>query len=323
MSRITGLGLVLPGFLGKDAYGLRLDGPAWSDLTLFEPPEGAPALAGEAPEYSLKDLGVSVKSYLDRTTSLALAACALALDARRDESMGLAFATRWGCLASMKLFYAKVRQNPRVAPPLPFSHSYVNSPAAVLAIEFGLKGFHTVYSHEKSCALSALIAAAVTAEESGAPVVAVAADSLGPERFALYLGKEVLGPPGEETPERFIPAEGSAALVVEKDGEGPRIASWARLGTADAQTMKEAFEARLDGMPRLVYTDAATHEAARRYEEALPDSRFRHLGLSLGEADAALPLAACACACAAEEPVLCVSGDVSGPIAVKIDPGSK
>ena len=322
MSRISAAGLALPGCIGSDASLIGEAGPSWSEPTLFEPPEGVPSLAAEVPEFSLKDMGLSVKSYLDRTTSLALAACSLALGDRRDDAIGLAYASRWGCLASMKLFFAKVKTRPRVAPPLPFSHSYVNSTAAVAAIEFGLKGFHAVFSEGRKCSLAALVAAAAEVEETGAPVVVLAADALAPERYAFYLEQGRIGEPSEEQPDKFVPSEGAVALLVERDGKGAEVLSWCRPGVVEESDLIPVLEERLGSVPAKVYTDASTKSEAAVYEDALGGREFVHLGLVLGEAEAALPLASAARASVAGEPVLCISGGASEPLAVVIRPGA-
>lgn len=321
MSRITASGLALPGCFGTDALVMGGSTPPWDEPSLFEPIEGAPSIAAEVSDFSLKDMGLSVKSYLDRTTSLALAACSLALGKRRDEKMGLSYASRWGCLSSMKLFYAKVRTRPRVAPPLPFSHSYVNSSAAVAAIEFGLAGFHAVYSGGRSCSLDALIAAAAEVEESGMPSIVLAADSLGSERYALYAENASIGEPSEDEPARGVPSEGAVALLVEPEGTGGRVVSWCRPGRVDDNPLRPILEERLGKLPEKVYTDASTTAEAEAYERSLENAEFTHLGLILGNAESALPLACVAKAAAGTESILCLSGGPEEPVAVTTGPG--
>ena len=100
------------------------------------------------PDFKLADYPVSPKTYLDRASALALAASSLALQnaglvAPFDEEFGLSLGTRFGCVETMRTFESALSEKgARGASPLLFSHSYFNSPAAILAIEWGLQGIH-------------------------------------------------------------------------------------------------------------------------------------------------------------------------------------
>lgn len=134
---ITGMGAVLPS----------------GDFNLGQLAKaGAPDPAGEAlSAFDLKRYAVTPKTYLDRCSALALAACSLALaDAGLtgpfDADFGLAVGTRFGCIDTMSGFEGKLASGgPRAASPLLFSHSYFNSPASVVAIEWGLQGYHATF----------------------------------------------------------------------------------------------------------------------------------------------------------------------------------
>ena len=135
---ITGTGpLVFAGALAGDP-------PAPAEVTAFECPEGAPTAAFELTDFAIEDYSDTLQSYIDRTSALAVAGALLALkDAglrdpeTRPAPLGLACATAWGCLDSMAVFYAEAAANPRRAPPLPFSHSYANSPSSIVASSTG------------------------------------------------------------------------------------------------------------------------------------------------------------------------------------------
>jgi len=118
------------------------------------------------PEFQLSDYLDSKKTYLDRCSALALAGCALALrDAGvlwpvAEEAFGIALGTHLGCLETMKGFWDKAgERGVRLAPPLLFSHSYINSPISLCAIEFGLKGYHTTLCAGRDSGLEAVRAA--------------------------------------------------------------------------------------------------------------------------------------------------------------------
>lgn len=109
----------------------------------------------------------SQKTYLDRCSALALAGAALALrDAEiawpveGGEEFGLTLGTHLGCVDTMQSFWKNVSEKGvRLATPLLFSHSYVNSPISLCAIEFGLKGYHSTFCAGKNSGLEAVRAA--------------------------------------------------------------------------------------------------------------------------------------------------------------------
>lgn len=229
---ITGAGVVSAA--GEEpaalAAALERGAPLVSEITAFETAPGEPTRAAEIAEFDLARHVPSVKSYIDRTSALALAAAKLALedasladDTARGCEVGLAFGTQWGCLDSMELFYAKLAGgNPRFAPPLPFSHSYANSPASVLAIELGLRGHHIVYSTGRSSGAWALLGGADAVELGEAEAVAcVAADSLSRAAFRHYHSRGELLPDAiasaaEDARGRFLLGEGAGALLLEE-----------------------------------------------------------------------------------------------------------
>jgi hypothetical protein len=181
---ITGAGAIAP------AARVRLEP--------LELPAGKAASAEgfAATDFDLKKHIGTVTSYLDRCTALGLAAVKLALDAagaadaaQRPADWGLAYATAWGCLDSMELFFTKVAQNPRFAPPLIFTHAYVNSPSSAICIEFGLRGTGATFSEGDTGAITALgwsrDRLLRTAGREVGGVVVAASDALGHARRML------------------------------------------------------------------------------------------------------------------------------------------
>jgi len=351
---ITGVGAISAG--GEDAAELAsaLDrgAPLASEVTAFETEPGEPTRVSEIADFDLARHVPSVRSYVDRTSALALAAAKLALedasledDEKRAGEVGLALGTQWGCLDSMELFYAKLAGNPRFAPPLPFSHSYANSPASVLAIELKLRGHHAVYSTGRASGAWALLAGADAVELGRADAVAcVGSDSLSRAAFRHYhsLGRllpDDVACPDDDAQGRFLLGEGAGAVVVEEssaaEARGAKVlAKVLGSGAASCEDTVAAIEdaARaallraglLPGDIACVYGTAAGRSAIESEIAAMassleiPEERAREMTLSggrvLGETMAAgAPLAvAAACARCVDGPALVVSAEWSG-----------
>ena len=102
-------------------------------------------------EIEISNYPLAPKTYLDRASLLALCAASLALrdaglEAPLGADCGLALGTRFGCVETMRAFEEKLSASgTRGASPLLFSHSYFNSPAALLAIEWGIAGHHAPF----------------------------------------------------------------------------------------------------------------------------------------------------------------------------------
>jgi 3-oxoacyl-(acyl-carrier-protein) synthase len=107
-------------------------------------------------DFVLTNYPVAPKTYLDRASALALGTAGLALQNANltgpfDEEFGLVTATRFGCVETMRVFENTISEKGvKSASPLLFSHSYFNSPAALIAIEWGLRGYHAPLVGEDS-----------------------------------------------------------------------------------------------------------------------------------------------------------------------------
>jgi len=107
-------------------------------------------------DFALTNYPVAPKTYLDRASALALGAAGLALQNANlsgpfDEEFGLVIATKFGCVETMRVFENTISEKGvKSASPLMFSHSYFNSPAALIAIEWGLRGYHAPLVGENS-----------------------------------------------------------------------------------------------------------------------------------------------------------------------------
>ena len=186
-------------------------------------------LACEA-EFDLKSYAPSIKSYVDRASALALAGSHLALsgagileEGSRKSEVGLNYGTGWGCLETMRLFFAKVKKgNPRFAPALPFSHSYANSPSSVVAIEFALRGHAVTYSCGKLSSAHAVLDAVDFLSRERGTVVAGGSEALSGvlvrhlrDSGGLLGGEDPLA----EGARGFVPGEGAGFVVLSTERE--------------------------------------------------------------------------------------------------------
>lgn len=167
--------------------------------------------------FDLKNFPVAPKTYLDRASALALAACSLALrDAQLSgplgERTGLCVGTQFGCVQTMAAFEDKLAQSgAKSASPLLFSHSGFNAPAAILSIEWGIEGYHGPFCGPRA-GLDALEAARdlLLLEQADAVIAgAVEARSLA----RSLAGEDDMG-------------EGAIFLVLERDGPGQALDEW-------------------------------------------------------------------------------------------------
>jgi len=229
---ITGCGLIAPAPFAALMRGETAPPPETApEITGFETPEGAPAFGFEVPEFKLEEHLPNLKTYVDRTSALALAATRLALaDAGlldratrpAGAEIGCAYGTTLGCLEAMGIFWKKVKStNPKFAPPLPFTHGYANSPSSLMCIEFGLKGSAATFSGEQLAGLEALLFAVDQIAAGCAGMVAVAAsESLTRAAHAHLHAAGRLSATGRlkawgAENDGVVPGEGAACLIVE------------------------------------------------------------------------------------------------------------
>lgn len=147
---VTGLGILSPMGIGRHATAEALDGGRANlgPPTVFDAALYSVQRAGEVPGFVPKALLETPKTYLDRCSALTLAACYLAvrdaglqwlesLPERRSLSHGTAF----GCLDSMMAFTSRIQAaGAKSASPIVFSHSFINTPASLAAIEYSVRG---------------------------------------------------------------------------------------------------------------------------------------------------------------------------------------
>lgn len=132
----------------------------------MQPIDTSPEISSGGPieGFALGKYLQSSKTYLDRCSALALAGCASALKAANQswpvedaDAFGIAVGTHDGCLETMRAFWASVAERGvEKANSILFSHSYLNSPISLCAIEFGLRGHHGTYSSDSKSGMDAV-----------------------------------------------------------------------------------------------------------------------------------------------------------------------
>lgn len=137
---ITGVGLVSTLGIGVEEH-----------LAALESEDAAPRRA--VGPFSLEDYLPSKKPLLDRHSALGLLAAALALGEAAIEGRvpdpprsDLAVSTEFGNHHSLAAFRKLIRdKGVRLASPILFPHTYLNTTASLIAIEFGLRGGHLCF----------------------------------------------------------------------------------------------------------------------------------------------------------------------------------
>jgi 3-oxoacyl-[acyl-carrier-protein] synthase II len=209
---VTGIGPVAAVGIGRAAFHAGLAGAPAAGT--------APAFAAEHPVAAVTGLDLatilpSIKTYLDRASELTLAACGLALTdaglaagAWARWRAGIVLGSEFGCLGTLHTFTALLQQKgPRLANPLLFSHSYVNTPTSIAAIEFGLGGHHGSFAGHDAGAQA--LASAVEALQLGRAdlLLAVGVDAISEPLYRALAAEGRL--------DDVLLGEGACALVLE------------------------------------------------------------------------------------------------------------
>jgi len=317
---ITGIGCISPlGFCPGELSATLRDGhSAIAAIERFDTGAYSCRFGAEVKGFELAEFIESKKTYLDRTSAFALAACAMALKEAHwqgDESVGLLLGTAWGCMDSLELFAEKlVGGNPKFVSPLPFTHSYANAPNSLVAIEFKLRGFSACFTCGHTSGMTAIECACQRIELGRATrLLAGGCEALSEPVFHGYDLRGLLNGAGEPRPydlgsDGTVLGEGAAVFALEQAeaAEARQATIFARLrghasacgeGLADglARSMRGALEhagmepREVDlvmgaacGLPEL---DGAELEAVRAvFGEARPmvTSARRMLGEGMG-----------------------------------------
>jgi len=225
---ITGVGCIAPLGLSLEALGeaLREGRNGFGEVASFDASAFPCRFGAEVLDLELGDFIESSKTYIDRTSAFALAACASALkDAHwsGDESVGLVLGTAWGCMDSLELFAQKlVEGKPKFVSPLPFTHSYANAPNSLASIEFKLRGFNACFTCGHVSGLAAVeYACRRVALGKEKRLLAGGAESLSASVFQAYCQRGGLNSGADPRP--YDPAsagmllgEGGAVFAIEE-----------------------------------------------------------------------------------------------------------
>ena len=196
------------------------------------------SLLAECLDFVVEDYLESEKTYLDRCSELALAACALAWqDAGLDwrslsrPLMGLCLGTAYGCLDSMQNMTDRVQtKGVRFGSPVIFTHSFANSPTSLAAIEYEMQGPTSTFCVGDVSAGSALdYAWRLVADGRAEVMLAGGVEALS---VAMLRGLADSG---------YTPGEGACMLVLES-AEHARDRGAAVLAEIVACSLQEAGE---------------------------------------------------------------------------------
>jgi len=176
-------------------------------------------LLAECLDFVVEDFLESEKTYLDRCSELALAACGLAwedagLDWRALEHplVGLCLGTAYGCLDSMRNMTDRVQtKGVRFGSPVIFTHSFANTPTSLAAIEYELQGPTSTFCVGDVSAGSALDYAGRLVADGRAEVMLAG----GVEALSLPLVAARFIAPGGAMNRATTPGEGACLLVLE------------------------------------------------------------------------------------------------------------
>lgn len=221
---LTGIGPVSAIGIGREKFASALlaGQSGVGEVTGFDVEHCQCKLAAEIIDFDVKKYLATEKGYLDRNSQLAFAAMRLAMDDAQlkvaPESagrVGLCLGTCFGNMDTARAFYQKMQEKgPKFAPPFIFPHTYNNTTASLLAIEYGIKGVHANFSSGAAAGAEAIAYAIHNLKFGKADVVfAGGVEALSqPVFFALDKAGKLKGPEG--TP-GFILGEGACMLVLE------------------------------------------------------------------------------------------------------------
>lgn len=219
---ITGVGPVSAVGIGREAFfdALKQGRSGIGPITAF-PTDGLTSkLAGEVRGFDVRDYLETEKTYLDRASQFAFAAMSLAIeDANLDlkkldrASFGLVLGSAMGCLGSAQLFFNDyLEKGPRFVKPILFPHTYANTSISLLAIEYGLEGYHLDFASGGTSSASAILQSYDLIRTGRSPLVFTGGtEALSP---LLFRGYELSG---WLSPDRgCVLGEGAGILVLEE-----------------------------------------------------------------------------------------------------------
>lgn len=235
---ITGIGVISPIGIGKDAYwdALREGKSGFRPITLFDTSDLKVKIGGEITEFNAKEiLGKKGLIDLDRATTLLLAAIKFALEDSRIDTAnintprtGISVGTTFGSLNSLSEFDRQsLEEGPHFVNPSRFPNTVINSPASRAAIRYGVKGLNSTISTGFCAAIDALEYAVNSINFCRADRIIVGAvEELCIQTFfgfykwgylsGLNGAHEPLSCPFDKRRDGIIFSEGATALILEE-----------------------------------------------------------------------------------------------------------
>lgn len=234
---ITGAGPVSAIGIGRQAFLEAVRSGRSGIAPAAALPDVTSVLAAEVRGFDVRDYLETEKAYLDRASQLAFAAMSLAIeDANLDlkamdrSRMGLILGSAAGCLESVSLFFADfLEKGPRFVKPILFPHTYANTTISLLAIEYGLNGYHLDFASGVTSSSAALLQGWDLVRSGRCPLVfAGGVDALSP---VLRRSQELTGgvspldgggaegcAPFDCGRNGYVLGEGAGVLVLEEAG---------------------------------------------------------------------------------------------------------
>lgn len=240
---ITGIGILSPIGIGKDAYweALIQGKTGFKTISLFDTSPFNVHIAGEISDFDpVFFLGKKGLRDLDRSTRLLCSAAKLAIEDAHlqitDEntnSTGVSIGTTFGSLHSISQFDREgLIEGPKYVNPSHFPNTVINSPASQVSIRFKIKGFNTTISTGFCASLDAVSYAADFIRLNRADVVlAGGVEELCEETFLGFykLGclsgsdsSEPICCPFDARRNGVILSEGAAVLILEDEDHAMR-----------------------------------------------------------------------------------------------------
>ncbi|MDD5259265.1 MAG: beta-ketoacyl-[acyl-carrier-protein] synthase family protein [bacterium] len=234
---ITGIGVISPIGIGKDAYweSLNRGKQGFKNITLFDTGNFTTKIGGEITEFAAENfIGSKGLVDLDRATRLLLSATKLALDDSQlditginDPVTGISVGTTFGSLHSLSVFDRQsIEEGPNFVNPSRFPNLVINSPASRNAIRYAVKGPNATVSTGFCSGLDAIDYAVNTINSGRARRMIVGAvEEMCIETFLgfhklRYLsgldGKEPISCPFDQRRNGIIYSEGASVIIIEE-----------------------------------------------------------------------------------------------------------
>jgi len=265
---VTGVGIICAAGAGREALreALRKPAPLTADAGLRLP-------AGLVRNFDIREYIETEKGYLDRTSQLAFAGMSLALEdanlSREDvqkAEAGLFLGTAFGNHQTMALFFEDLlAKGPRFVKPILFPHAYSNTTISLLAMEYGLTGWHVNFAAGGISGAAAILSA-FDLIRTGRLDMALAGgvDSLTEMLVAGLQAEKLVSSnpckPFDAARDGFNPGEACVVLVLE---EG------ARARRRGARPLADVLGAGLASMNRRQERSPAENAICRAMESAL------------------------------------------------------